>query len=130
MNHLMLPFIAFDLIVTIVVIAVVLKLRGNLFVMAMGAKAGTVNPEQMRALLAFAREQHTHIGEYVRANYSGMPEQLPSVITALLDELERSAKEQNLPLDRAALKPMLASSLRMLRIAKPRERDEAFARVA
>ena len=130
MNHLMLPFIAVDLIITIVVIAVVLKLRGNLFVMAMGAKAGTVDPDQMRALLAFSREQHARIREYMRINYSGMPEQLPSVITTLLDEVERSAKEQNLPIDRAQLKTMLAGSLRILGIGKARERDEAFARVA
>jgi len=126
----MLPFIAVDLIITIVVIAVVLKLRGNLFVMAMGAKAGTVDPDQMRALLAFSREQHARIREYMRINYSGMPEQLPSVITTLLDEVERSAKEQNLPIDRAQLKTMLAGSLRILGIGKARERDEAFARVA
>jgi hypothetical protein len=80
--------------------------------------------------MTFAREQHARIGEYMRANYSGVPEQLPSVITALLDELERTAKAQNLPLDREKLKPMLASSLRMHGIGKARERDEAFARVA
>jgi hypothetical protein len=89
-----------------------------------------VNADQIRALMRFAREQHARIGEYMRANYSGVPEQLPSVITALLDELERTAKEQDLPLDRDKLKPMLASSLRMHGIGKTRERDEAFARVA
>jgi hypothetical protein len=124
------PFLALDVLVTIVVIVVVLKLRGNLFAMALGAKPGTVNADQIRALMTFAREQHARIGEYMRANYSGVPEQLPSVITALLDELERTAKEQNLPLDREKLKPMLASSLRRHGIGKARERDEAFARVA
>jgi len=124
------PFLALDVLVTIVVFVVVLKLRGKLFAMALGAKAGTVSGEQVRALMTFAREQHARIGEYMRANYSGVPEQLPSVITALLDELERTAKAQNLPLDRAALKPMVASSLRMHGIGKARERDEAFARVA
>jgi len=124
------PFLALDVLVTIVVFVVVLKLRGKLFALALGAKAGTVSGEQMRALMTFAREQHARIGEYMRANYSGVPEQLPSVITALLDELERTAKAQNLPLDRAALKPMVASSLRMHGIGKARERDEAFARVA
>jgi hypothetical protein len=124
------PFLALDVLVTIVVIVVVLKLRGNLFAMALGGKAGTVNADQIRALMRFAREQHARIGEYMRANYSGVPEQLPSVITALLDELERTAKEQDLPLDRDKLKPMLASSLRMHGIGKTRERDEAFARVA
>jgi len=124
------PFLAVDLFITIIVIAVVLKLRGSGFAFGFVGKTGTVNMEQLRALTTFAREQHARIGEYMRANYSGMPEQLPSVITALLDELERTAKEQNLPLDRAMLKPMLASSLRMHGIGKPRERDEAFLRVA
>lgn len=130
MNHFLVPFLAVDLFVTLVVIVAVLKLRGNVFAMAIGAKVGSVSSEQLRALMTFAREHHARIGEYMRANYSGMPEQLPSVITALLDELERTAREQNLPLDRAALKPMLASSLRMHGIGKARERDEAFARVA
>ena len=130
MNHFLVPFLAVDLFVTLVVIVAVLKLRGTVFAMAIGARAGTVNSDQLRALMTFAREQHARIGEYMRANYSGMPEQLPSVITALLDELESTAKAQNLPLDRAALKPMLASSLRMHGIGKARERDEAFQRVA
>ena len=130
MKPFLIPFLAFDLVVTVAVLVAVFRLRGSLFAMAIGAKAGTVNGEQMRALMAFAREQHARIGEYARANYSGVPEQLPAVITALLDELERTAKAQNLPLDRAALKPMLASSLRMHGIGKARERDEAFARVA
>jgi len=128
--HWLAAFIAFDLIVTLVVVMAVLKLRGHLFAMVLGAKAGTVDPGQMRALMTFAREQHERIGEYMRANWSGMAEQLPSVINALLDELEKTAKEQNLPLDRAALKPMFISSLRMHGIGKPRERDEAFTRVA
>ncbi len=130
MNHFLVPFLVVDLFVTLVVVVAVLKLRGSVFAMAIGAKSGTVSADQMRALMTFAREQHARIGEYMRANYSGMPEQLPPVITALLDELESTAKAQNLPLDRAALKPMLASSLRMHGIGKARERDEAFARVA
>jgi len=66
----------------------------------------------------------------MRANWSGMPEQLPSVLSALLDELERGAKAKNLPLDRDVLKTMLASSLRSHRIGKDSERNEAFKRVA
>ena len=130
MPHWLVPFLAVDVFVSLVVVVAVLKLRGSLFALAVGAKSGTVNAEQLRALMTFAREQHARIGEYMRANYSGVPEQLPSVITALLDELEKTAKEQNLPLDRAALKPMLASSLRMYGIGKARDRDEAFTRVA
>ena len=86
--------------------------------------------DQLHVLGEFAREQHPRIGEYMRANWSGMPDQLPSVLTGLLDELEQSAKAKNLPLDRGMLKAMLASSLRSHRIGKGSERDEAFKRVA
>jgi len=128
--HTLVPFLAVDLFITIIVIAVVLKLRRSGFAFGFVGKTGTVNMEQLRALTAFAREQHARIGEYMRANYSGMPEQLPSVITALLDELERTAKEQNVPLDRAGIKPMLASALDMYRIGNRRERGEAMLKVA
>ena len=123
------PFIVFDLIVTIVVLLTVLKLRGKVFAMAM-AKTGTVNPAELQAMLTFAREQTPRIAEYLRTNYSGVPEQLPSVLNSLLDELERTAKEQNVPLDRAGIKPMLASALDMYRIGNRRERGEAMLKVA
>ena len=130
MNHLLLPAIALDLIVTVAVIAVVLKLRGTAWAVAFRNVASIVSLDQVRALDGFAREQHQRIGEYMRANWSGMPEQLPSVLSALLDELERGAKAKNLPLDRDVLKTMLASSLRSHRIGKDSERNEAFKRVA
>jgi hypothetical protein len=129
-NHLLLPAIALDLIVTVAVIAVVLKLRGTAWAVAFRNVASIVSLDQVRALDGFAREQHQRIGEYMRANWSGMPEQLPSVLSALLDELERGAKAKNLPLDRDVLKTMLASSLRSHRIGKDSERNEAFKRVA
>ena len=130
MNHLLLPAIALDLIVTVAVIAVVLKLRGTAWAVAFRNVASIVSLDQVRALDGFAREQHQRIGEYMRANWSGMPEQLPSVLSALLDELKRGAKAKNLPLDRDVLKTMLASSLRSHRIGKDSERNEAFKRVA
>jgi hypothetical protein len=66
----------------------------------------------------------------MRANWSGVPEQLPPVLSSLLDELQQAAKAENLPLERDALKAMLASSLRVHRIGKGNERDEAFKQVA
>jgi hypothetical protein len=129
-NHFLLPFIAFDLIVTLAVVIAVLKLRGRLLAVSFSTTPGAVSMDQLRALGDFAREQHPHIGEYMRANWSGMPDQLPSVLTGLLNELESTAKERNLPLDRGMLKAMLASSLRSHRIGKGSERDEAFKQVA
>ena len=130
MNPLLLSFIVLDLIVTAAVVVTVLKLRGGARAVSYRNAPSIVSIEQMRALEAFSIEQHARIGETVRANWSGIPDQLPGVLTALLDELERTVREKGLPLDRAALKAMLAASLRSHRIGKGRERDEAFKLVA
>jgi hypothetical protein len=129
-DHLLIPFLVLDLIVAIAVIVGVLKLRGTALAVSFRAVSNIVSMDQMRALEAFSIEQHRHIGETMRANWSGMPDQLPAVLTALLDELERAAKEKNLPLERDVLKTMLAASLRSHRIGKGSERNEAFTRVA
>ena len=130
MNPLLLSFIVLDLIVTAAVVVTVLKLRGGARGVYYRNAPSIVSIEQMRALEAFSIEQHAHIAEFMRANWSGIPDQLPAVLTALLDELERRAREKGLPLDRAALKAMLAASLRSHRIGRGRERHEAFKQVA
>ena len=130
MDHLLIPFLVVDLIVAIAVIAGVLKLRGSAMAVSFRAVSNIMSMDQMRALEAFSIEQHRHIGEYMRANWSGIPDQLPAVLTSLLDDLERAAKAKNLPLEREALKAMLAASLRSHRIGKGSERNEAFKRVA
>lgn len=130
MNHLLIPFLVLDLVITLAVVFGVLKLRGSAFMVSFRNVASIVSMDQMRALESFALEQHQHIGEYVRANWSGIPDQLPAVLNALLDDLQRAAKEKNLPLERDALKAMLASSLRSHRIGKGSERNEAFKQVA
>jgi len=129
-NPLLVSFIVLDLIVTAAVVVTVLKLRGGARGVYYRDAPGIVSIEQMRALEAFSIEQHAHIGEYVRSNWSGIPDQLPAVLNALLDDLQRAAKEKSLPLERDALKAMLAGSLRSHRIGKGSERDEAFKRVA
>lgn len=130
MNPLLVSFIVLDLIVTAAVVVTVLKLRGGAWAVSWRDAPSIVSIEQMRGLEAFSREQHEYIGETMRANWSGIPDQLPPVLTALLDELERRGRAKGLPLDRAALKVMLAASLRSHRIGRGRERDEAFKLVA
>ena len=130
MDHLLVPFIVVDLIVAVVVVITVLKLRGSAMAVSFRAVSNIMSMDQMRALEAFSIEQHRHIGEYMRANWSGIPDQLPAVLTSLLDDLERAAKAKNLPLEREPLKAMLAASLRSHRIGKGSERNEAFKRVA
>jgi hypothetical protein len=129
-NHLLIPFLIFDLIVTFAVVFGVLKFRGSAFAISLRNVTSIAGMDQLRALSDFAREQHQHIGEYMRANWSGVPEQLPAVISALLDELQAAATARALPLERDTLKAMLASSLRSHRIGKGSERNEAFKQVA
>jgi hypothetical protein len=129
-DHLLVPFLVVDLLVTIAVIVGVIKLRGTAFAVSFRAVSRIVSLDQMRALEAFAKEQHQRIGEYMRANWSGIPDQLPAALTTLLNDLENAAKAKQLPLEREALKTMLAASLRSHRIGKGSERNEAFKRVA
>jgi hypothetical protein len=129
-KHWLMPFLAFDLVVTAIILMTVVKIRVTSFGVTLRNVTSIAGMDQLRALETFAREQHQHIGEYMRSNWSGVPEQLPPVISALLAELESTAKAQNLPLERDALKAMLASSLRAHRIGKGSERSEAFKQVA
>ena len=130
MKEFLIPFIVLDLIVIAIVLRKVLGLRGTAWAMTLPGSPGTMGLEQFPALAKFAREQHQRIGEYMRANWSGIPEQLPSVISALLNELERDAQEQGLEVQRDLLATVLATSLRSHRIGKGRELDMAMKQVA
>jgi len=81
-------------------------------------------------LATFAKAQHARIGEYLRCNWSGIPDELPRVLVALLDELERDARAQGVAADRAALKAMLAASLRAHHVGTGAAASEALRRVA
>src|SRR5262249_22710340 len=126
----LIAFVVFDLVVMVIILKRVVKLKVSVTTNVFSGGKGPGTLDQLRALGQFAREQHERIGEYMRANWSGMPEQLPSVITALLDELDHTAKAKGLVLDRGVLKAMLASSLRSHRIGKGRELGEAMQKVA
>ena len=130
MTHWLLPFLAVDLVIMVIVLMTVVKIRVTSFGVTLRNVTSIAGMDQLRALETFARAQHERIGEYMRSNWSGVPEQLPAVISSLLAELESTAKAQNLPLERDALKAMLASSLRAHRIGKGNERSEAFKSVA
>jgi hypothetical protein len=126
----LIPFIIIDLIVMVIILRRVLKLKVEVTTNFVNAGHGPVTFEQLKAIGQFAREEHAKIGEYMRANWSGFAEQLPSVIIALLDQLERDARAKGLTLDRDVLKPMLASSLRAHKIGRGRELSEALKLVA
>jgi hypothetical protein len=116
--------IVLDAVITAVVIFWIVRRQGTI-----GGMLGKTVTE-FRALAAFTNERHARIGEYMRANWSGAPEQLPQVLQALLDQLEREAHEHNLRIDREALKTLLSRSLQMHQIGHGAEVRKAIARVA
>src|SRR5437899_9329346 len=77
------PFLVFDIIVTMIVVAVITKrLKFNINI-----KVNSSGPIDVKGLIQFAKDEHGKIGDYLRANFSGQPEMLPGVLEALLDQL-------------------------------------------
>src|SRR6185503_13100025 len=101
----LLPVIAADLAITGVVVWFVFRKKGA------GSNSRRIVGADFKALTAFTTATHPRIGEYVRANWSGVPSQLPVVLRTLLDDLERDAKQRGLHIDRPMLKLLLARSL-------------------
>jgi len=91
---------------------------------------GAVSNVNFRDLMELTKDKHARIGEYIRANWSGAPEQLPSVLETLLAELERDAQSRGMTIDRTLLKSILASSVRQHHLAKGKELEQAMKQVA
>ena len=91
-----------DVIITTSVLAVILKKRGWFQLFGAGL-------EKSRAFAAEAREI---AGNYLRANYSGNPDDLPELLEQLLTQLDQKANERGMKLERPMLKLMLAQALR------------------
>ena len=85
---------------------------------------------QLRGLATFAAEQNDRISTFVRDKWSGVPDQLPAVLDALLTELEHAAEAKGLWLDRETLKSMLVVALRSNRIVDNDVVIEALEKVA
>lgn len=128
----LIPVIVIDLVITAVVVGIVLHRRSS-------ATTSGPNPSGhpnllsiagIKAMARFSTEKHQRVGEYVRANWSGMPEQLPAVLQSLLDEFEREAKSRQVDLSRDLLKILLVESLRRHRIGRDHEVRDAMERVA
>lgn len=120
MQQFLIPFLVFDAILTVAVLLFVLRRRAvrDATVPTGAGHPPIVSLGMVRALSTFASEQHERIGSHVRMHWSGIPDQLPGVVKSLLDELEIEARAQDLPVDREALKTMLAASLRKHGIGK------------
>ena len=132
MMNFVIPFILFDLVIVVGVIMFVRHRRtmASPVTEAESEMASIVSLSHVRALVSFAGEQHERIGEHMRTNWSGIPDQLPAVLRPLLDEIEVEARAQDLPTDREALKSMLAASLRKHGIGKGGVLGEALKQVA
>lgn len=119
-------FIVVDLLVIGAIVFLVFSGRLKLDVNFTVKNGGT----DFRALMAFTREKHARIGEYLRANWSGGAEQLPQVLESLLAELERDAQARGMTVDHDIMKSILASSVRAHRIVPSRDLGNAIERVA
>ena len=115
-------FILLDIVVTLAVVTFVMRRRESGPVVIAGLS--------ITALRAFTDAIHPRIGEYVRANWSGVPEQLPPILETLLGEMDAEARKQGLELDRDTLKTALRMSLASHRVAPGKSLDEALAHVA
>jgi hypothetical protein len=111
-------FVVFDLVVTALVLRKVAP---------RSLRVGGIDFARLRPL---SDAMHERVGSYLRANYSGRPEQLPEVIDALLPELRALAREQDVDIDDETLKAALVVSVSSHGLANPREMREALAKVA
>jgi hypothetical protein len=109
-----------DLVVTAAVISFLIRKRGLLGMLKL-------NLVKFRA---FTDEMNGVTGNYLRSNYSGNPDDLPQVMAALLDQYEQKAKEQELGLNRDALKMVLLRALQAQEGVKAGELQQAMRKVA
>ena len=121
------PLIVLDLIVMVLVVAWVVQRRFN---QAAGTPQAPGLFAGLRSMAHFANERHQRIGEYLRANWSGVPDELPRVLSPLLDELERDAQARGVTMDRALLKTLVATSIRYHKLGRDSDVQKALERVA
>ena len=126
MSSWIVAFIIADIVITIAIVTFVIARRLKLDVNVQ-AQAGGV---PFRDLLKLTRDWHPKIGEHLRVNWSGDPEQLPQVLATLLDELARDARTRGIAVERTTLKSVLASSVRSHRMVRGADLGRAMARVA
>ena len=63
------------------------------------------------ALVYLAYKVHPRIGDYVRATWDGTSEQLPSVLSSLIDRLDRKMRKWGLVPNREKIKGIVWSSI-------------------
>ena len=66
------------------------------------------------------------IADFMRANYSGDPEQLPDAMRGMVPLVEEFARERNIALDRYMIEAMIATCLVMHKLAPHAAVDKAL----
>ena len=122
MNPLIIAFIAFDMVVTVLVVLWVVRRRA-------GGPMGVLGVD-FAAVRQFSDKAQPLASEYMRANYSGDPESLPSVLSGLLDRLQSEAQVMKLPLDRDVLRSVLKQLVAGQKLASGSEIARAMKKVA
>jgi hypothetical protein len=132
LNAWILAFIAFDAVVMVLVALWIVRRKSETVATAQsegGALQRLVGVD-FRAVSDFANGMHGRVGEYVRARWSGIPDQLPGVLSRLVDELEADARQRGVPIERDLLKRLVERSLDSHGIVKGNAAREALRKVA
>jgi hypothetical protein len=111
-------FIVIDLVITFFVLRRVLT---------RAERPGGLDFVQLRPL---SDAIHERVGEHLRVNYSGQPDQLPAVLAALMPELREIARQRGLTADDDTLKAALLVAVSAHGLANPRQLRDALAKVA
>lgn len=114
-------FVLADVLLTAAVLLFVIRRRGGV--------AGALGFDPKQAL-EVSRQLESDATEYLRANWSGDPSTLPQALTGLLDRVESKLAEEQLPLDRERLKPIVLQIVTAKHLADGREAREAMKKVA
>lgn len=114
-------FVVIDVVVMLVVVRPILLRR---------AATSVAGVTSLSDLLQVTKAIQDEAREYLRANWSGDATTLPLALRGLLDTFEARAREQEIPVTRAELKPMLARLVLAKRLAPNRDVQEAMKQVA
>jgi hypothetical protein len=106
-------FFALKVVITLMVIAVGVHHRR---LKRREAGGDTMSrPVDVVALVALAKEELPRIAEYLRSSWNGAAETLPSVLSSLMDQLDKKAREREIFPSRLDLKRTILNSILRLR---------------
>jgi len=130
MNTWIVLFLVFDILVMLGIVLFVFRLRVKVGTVVLPTASSLEELSQIRPLMEFAKDRQERIADYVRSNWSGVPDQLPGVLSSLVDQLEGEARAQGHTFSRDLLKTLVATTLRSRRISRPDDVGIALEKVA